>query len=184
MSRSHPKPWHRGSEFGDGPRRPLDRERRARWRYLARAHARAGRITPKGEWVLDELLSHLSREGRCDPSYARLGADAQTSSKTAERAVAAAEACGLLRWQRRIVRNGWRMEQTSNAYELLVPGDAEPRPHMPTSRAIKLESCSIVTLSIAGAPKLPVGPPPGFQERFAAKIAEERRLRAARCAPR
>jgi hypothetical protein len=179
MARLHPKPWHQGSEFGPGPRRPLDRERRARWRYLVHANARAGRIAPKGEWVLEELLAHLSKEGRCDPSYARLGADAATSSKTAERAVAAAAACGLLRWQRRIVRNGWRAEQTSNAYELLVPGDAEPRPHMPTSRAIKLESCSIATLSIAGVTGVLAGPLPGFQERFAAKIAEERRIRAA-----
>jgi hypothetical protein len=127
--------------------------------------------------VLEELLSHLSREGRCDPSYARLGAGAQTSSKTAERAVAAGAACGLLRWERRIVRNGWRAEQTSNAYELLVPGDPEPRPHVPTSKAIVLESCSIVTVSIAATP---AGPLPGFMARFAAKIAEEKRIRAAR----
>jgi hypothetical protein len=26
---------------------------------------------------------------------------------------------GLLRWERRLVRNGWRCEQTSNAYELV-----------------------------------------------------------------
>ena len=26
---------------------------------------------------------------------------------------------GLLRWQRRLVRTGWRAEQTSNAYELV-----------------------------------------------------------------
>lgn len=177
MDGMHPKPWHRGSVFGPGPRQPLDRERRARWRFLVHAHARAGRIAPKGEWVLEELLSHLSREGRCDPSYARLGAGAQTSSKTAERAVAAAEACGLLRWQRRIVRNGWRAEQTSNAYELLVPGDPAPQPVAPSSRAINLESCSIVTVSIAATDR---GPPPGYEARFAAKLVEERRLRTMR----
>jgi hypothetical protein len=32
---------------------------------------------------------------------------------------------GLLRWQTRLVRAGWRAEQTSNAYEL-VPSIAAP----------------------------------------------------------
>jgi hypothetical protein len=35
----HPRPWHRGSVFGDGPRRPLDREQRARIKYLLNAHS-------------------------------------------------------------------------------------------------------------------------------------------------
>jgi len=37
---------------------------------------------------------------------------------------------GLLRWDQRLVRDGWRVEQTSNAYELVpnaaVPGDGRP----------------------------------------------------------
>jgi len=41
----HPKPWHRGSVFGDGYRCPLDREKRARFRYLLNAWHRGGRLT-------------------------------------------------------------------------------------------------------------------------------------------
>lgn len=56
MPNSHPRPWHRGSLFGDGPRRPLDREQRARFKFLVRAHARAGRLPAKQQWVAESLL--------------------------------------------------------------------------------------------------------------------------------
>jgi len=35
------------------------------------------------------------------------------------RAITSMRDLGLLRWERRLVRNGWRCEQTSNAYELV-----------------------------------------------------------------
>jgi hypothetical protein len=47
---------------------PLDRERRARFRFLLRAHARAGRITPKTEWVSLALLKRLGEDDQCDPT--------------------------------------------------------------------------------------------------------------------
>jgi len=59
MSANHPRPWHRGSVFGVGPRRPLDREQRARFRFLLLAHARAGRLSPKAQWVGEALLKRL-----------------------------------------------------------------------------------------------------------------------------
>jgi hypothetical protein len=34
MSNPHQRPYHAGSVFGAGPRRPLDREQRARFRFL------------------------------------------------------------------------------------------------------------------------------------------------------
>jgi hypothetical protein len=102
---------------------PLDREQRARFRFLLRAHARAGRISAKAEWVGLALLKRLSDAGQCDPSYDTLAADAGCSVSTARRATAAMRILGLLRWTMRLVRVGWRAEQTSNAYEL-VPAAA------------------------------------------------------------
>jgi hypothetical protein len=121
----HPRPWHRGSVFGDGRRVPLDRERRARFRFLLHAHARAGRITPKAEWVGLALLKRLGADGQCDPTHDTLAADAACSARTARRATASMRGLGLLRWETRLVRVGWRAEQTSNAYEL-VPAAAPP----------------------------------------------------------
>lgn len=129
MPRSHPRPWHRGSLFGDGPRRRLDREQRARFRFLLRAHARVGRITPKAEWVGNALLKRLADDGRCDPSHDTLAADAACSARTVGRATVLMRALGLLRWQARLVRSSWRAEQTSNAYEL-VPTATQPGPRV------------------------------------------------------
>ena len=52
--------------------------------------------------------------------------------RTVRRATAAMRGLGLLRWQTRLVRVGWRAEQTSNAYEL-VPTLAAP-PVLPRAR--------------------------------------------------
>ena len=113
MSRSHPRPWHRGSVFGDGPRVPLDRERRARFRFLLNAHHRAGRITRAARDVGEALLRRLSVEGRCDPCHDTLAADAACSARTVGRATMAMRALGLVRWTMRLVRAGWRAEQTA-----------------------------------------------------------------------
>lgn len=123
MSAHHPRPWHRGSVFGAGPRRPLDREQRARFRFLLRAHTRAGRLSPKAEWVGKALLKRLGTDGECDPAHATLASDAGCSVRTVQRATVAMRALGLLRWTTRLLRAGWRTEQTSNAYEL-VPNAA------------------------------------------------------------
>ena len=123
---AHPRPWRRGSLFASGPRRPLDRQERARFRYLLRAHARAGRVSAKAEWVGQALLKRLSEDGRCDPCHETLARDAGCSARTVRRAIAALQSLGLLRWQTRLVRTGWP-EQTSNAYEL-IPRAAPPPP--------------------------------------------------------
>lgn len=178
------KPWHHGSVFGPGSRNPLTRERKARWTYLIHAHTRAGHITPKGEWVATELGEHLSRDGRCDPSYERLAADADVGVSTVGRAIKDMSIAGLLRWQRRIERSTGRTRQTSNAYELLVPGDADPRPTPrppPLPKSLKnLESGSTLDSNIATGWGVGLGVLPGHEARFAAKLAEEKRLRAAR----
>src|SRR5690348_12354056 len=123
MPSLHPRPWRRGSLFGPGPRRPLTRDERARFRFLLRAHARAGRLTPRGEWIGLALLKRLGVDGRCDPAHATLAGDTDCGERTVRRALVLMRALGLLRWQTRLVRAGWRAEQTSNAYEL-VPSAA------------------------------------------------------------
>jgi hypothetical protein len=113
----HPRPWHRDSVFGDGRRAPLDRNQRARFRYLLSAHRRARRLTRAGLDV--RLLKRLGEDGRLDPSQRTLAADSDCTDRTVRTALARMRALGLLRWQRRIVRAGWRSEQVSNAYELI-----------------------------------------------------------------
>ena len=118
MPTSHPRPWHRGSLFGDGPRTPLDRNGRARFRFLIHAHRRARRLTRAGLDVGEALVKRQGQDGRCDPSYACLATDADCDKRTVGRALADMRGLGLLRWTRRLVRNGPYVEQTSNAYEL------------------------------------------------------------------
>lgn len=129
-TRQHPKPYHRRSVFGDGRRVPLDRERRARYRFLLHAHIHAGRLPDKQGRVGLALLKRLSVDGRCDPSHATLATDANVGISTVQRATDTMRALGLLRWDRRLVRNGWRVEQTSNAYEL-VPAVGSIPPVLP-----------------------------------------------------
>jgi hypothetical protein len=123
MSNAHKRSWHHNSVFGDGPRQPLNRDERARFKFLLNAHHKAGRITRACRDIGLALLKRLGTTGRCDPSHATLAADAGCkTAKTAERATAALKALGLLSWVRRLVRTsatGWRAEQTSNQYCLL-----------------------------------------------------------------
>jgi len=132
MPTSHPRPWRRGSVFGDGRRVPLDRERRARFRFLLSAHRRARRLTPTAELVGSALLKRLGADGQCDPSHATLAADVGCSARTVGRATASMRDLGLLRWDQRLIRTDWRAEQTSNAYEL-VPA-AAPTAALPLPR--------------------------------------------------
>jgi hypothetical protein len=126
--------------------------------------------------VLEVLPDYLARDGRCDPSHARLAADAGVGESTVERALADAKALGLLDWDRRLVRTGWRAEQTSNAYVLLLPGAGEGAPPAPF-KSLKLESGYTVAVTVAA---LPVMDPAAQQARITAKLAEERRVRLAR----
>lgn len=116
--RANPRPWHRAALFGPGPRRPLSRDERARFRYLLDAHRRAGRLTPNGALVGAALLRRLGEDGRCDPAHATLAGDVGVCDRTVRRALVRLRTLGLVSWQMRLVRAGWRVEQTSNAYEL------------------------------------------------------------------
>jgi len=125
----HPRPWHRGSLFGDGPRRPFSADERRAWLERAELERRAGRMTSLYVDVARVLLKRLSVDGRCDPSHVTLAADAACGERTVRRALAALEEAGLLTWEQRLVRRPWpaggagatRAEQTSNAYVFCLP---------------------------------------------------------------
>jgi hypothetical protein len=120
MSTPHPRPWRRDSLFGEGPRRALGREQRARFRFLLSAHRRAHRLTPTTETIGNSLVRRLGTDGRLDPSHDTIATDVGCCARTVRRALDRLKEVGLLMWQRRIVRCGWRTAQSSNAYLLLI----------------------------------------------------------------
>ncbi len=125
----HPRPWRRGSVFGDGPRRPLSADERRMWLARAEAERKAGRLTALHVVIAGYLLRRLGVDGQCDPAHATLAHDAGCDPSSVLRALSALQAVDLLAWKRRLVRRPWpaggrgatRAEQTSNAYELLLP---------------------------------------------------------------
>ena len=125
----HPRPWRRGSQFGDGPRRPLSADERRTWLARADGERRAGRLTALHVEIARALVRRLGVDGQCDPSHATLAGDAACDPSSVLRALKALRTVGLVAWERRLVRCPWpeggpgatRAEQTSNAYELLLP---------------------------------------------------------------
>jgi hypothetical protein len=167
--------------YGTGERRSLDRNEKARFRYLVHAHTNAWngrkrRLERSAREIADALLDFLnSGSGQCDPPKEQLAAKAKVSEKTVERRLDDMRRLGLLRWQRRIERRGWRAEQISNAY-VLCPDVPEPPP-LPRASFQKpiLESSPGFTAKLTVAADVQqLGLPPGFAARFAAKLAEEK----------
>jgi len=125
----HPRPWRWGSLFGVGPRRPLSADERRIWLARADLERRAGRLTATHLLVAGALLRRLGVDGQCDPAHATLAHDAGCDPSSVLRALKALQAVDLVAWERRLVRRPWpaggrgatRAEQTSNAYELLLP---------------------------------------------------------------
>jgi hypothetical protein len=135
MEYAHPRPWHAGSLFVSGPRRPLSLGDRCLWLGKLGNALQARQISGKEYLAGRALLSFLGEDGRLDPSHAAIAERARCSERTVRRALARFDALGLLRWQRRLVRRpgAWRSEQTSNAYELVPNG----RPITPRAPAIQ-----------------------------------------------
>ncbi len=99
--------------FGDGPRRPMDRNAKARLMVFARslkakrpgdAGRHYGELTAKTVDVLEALLFefHNARTGQCNPSYERIAMKARCAKSTAQAAMRALEQAGLLTWVNRI----------------------------------------------------------------------------------
>ena len=115
--------------FGDGPRRPLSADERRAWLARADLERKARRLTALHVDVAEALVKRLGVEGQCDPAHATLAEAVGCDPSTVLRALAALRAVGLVTWERRLVRRPWpvggrgatRAEQTSNAYELLLP---------------------------------------------------------------
>jgi hypothetical protein len=123
---THPRPWRRGSVFGDGHRVPMDRERRAVWKARVEIHRRAGRITDGHSYVALALLKRLGTDGRCDPSHQTLADDSGESVDTVKRALKAPHGLGMVDWLRRLIRVGTRVRQISNSYLLWLGQPANP----------------------------------------------------------
>jgi DNA-binding transcriptional MocR family regulator len=105
----------------------MDHDRRAVFRARLDLHRRAGQITANQKIVGEALLKRLGEDGRCDPSHQTLADDSGESISTVQRALKAFRALGMVSWVRRLVRVGWRVAQTSNAY-LLTLGDTPGKP--------------------------------------------------------
>lgn len=172
MRRAHPHPWHKHSIFGDGPRAPLNRDDRARYRFLLDAHHKAGRITRAWRDIGLALVKRLGPTGRCDPSYATLAADAGCKcAKTAERALKALKKLGLVSWVCRLIRTsatGWRAEQTSNQY-ILIPSLASLKAPVACDR-LKVRETKPIDKSMASS-SLPLFT---YEERMAAQAGLDR----------
>jgi len=110
-------PYYAKSLFTAGPRHPLGRNARRIWLARAEIHRRSGAITALHVQIGRCLLNRLGVTGQCDPSHDTIATDAGCSERTVRRALARLNALGLLTWQRRVVRAGWRTAQTSNAYQ-------------------------------------------------------------------
>lgn len=141
MPNPHPRPWHSGSVFSDGPRHRLDREQRARFRFLLNAHRRARHLTPNAELVGSTLLRRLGTDGQLDPTHDRLASDVGCCPRTVRRALATLKMLGLVVWQCRIARSGDCINQISNAYVLIpVAGAVESLPLRKKDKSLK-ETC-------------------------------------------
>lgn len=128
----------RDKVFGLGRPRAMDRNAKARLMTLARALMRRreagkayGPVTAKTLAVLEALAwtFHNAATGLCFPSYDRIAEAAGCARSTAQAAVAALEAAGLLSWVNRLFKRRehgplgwrWRVYRTSNAYQLTDP---------------------------------------------------------------
>jgi hypothetical protein len=115
-----PKRWHHDSIYGDGPRRPLNREERAQWRgRITWLHA-LGQITRGTRDIGLVLADFLGADGRLDPSHDAIARRAHACPRTVRTALACLSRLGAVSWVRRLVRCGDRVAQTSNAYLLLI----------------------------------------------------------------
>lgn len=111
--------------------RPLDRERRAKWRWLV-GHARRNRRLSFAAAAVGQVFHDMhGQDGRIFPTHAALAAKAGLSVRAVRYALRALEGLGLIEWTRRAIGRGRQRRQTSSAYRLLLAGldalDSLPR---------------------------------------------------------
>lgn len=164
--------WRNDSFFGPGPRCPRTRDELARFRWLVNQNRGPRRLSPGHADVLLALAATLGADGRLDPSHAFLAAAARVSVSTVQRALDRGRELGLIDWQRRLVKAGWRTEQASNQYVLCCDSQID--------RADKIISCERGIEERAGASAGVSLPLTGGLEALSAMIAasEERALAA------
>jgi hypothetical protein len=114
----------------------LDRNDKARIIYLAekteiRTKAKGrktGSIGQGGLQVLRCLLHqfHNTSTGQCDPGYTAIQARTGMCRAAVAEAIKRLEATGIICVMRRLVRNGWRVVQATNAY--LFPASTPVHP--------------------------------------------------------
>lgn len=137
MRNQHPRPWRRGSDYTCAPRNALDRDQRHIWRRRIVAEARAGNLPGKAILTAEALLACMGSDGALYPSQQALADKAGVGVRTVVRHIDRMVDLGLVRKHRRLERRPWpeggrgatRVQQTSNAYELLFPSaHVTPKP--------------------------------------------------------
>jgi hypothetical protein len=152
------------------------------WRQRLLQERLMRNITEKQERVL-LYVRELVDGGHSEPAHGELAEALSISISVIKDALSRARALGLLEWDRQYatLADG-RCRQIANRYRLSMPQQSpQPRPdvrrHRPSKPAsLKSESSNFLP---TWSPHSGERPPPGFAARFAAKIAEEKRQRAA-----
>ena len=114
--------YHHASEFGPGPRTPLDYPTRRLWQARLKLERKPGGLTIGAARVGETLLRLLGDDGRLDPSHDTLATLACVHVNTVRRALVQLRDAGFVRWTRRLIRGPDGARQTSSAYELTMPG--------------------------------------------------------------
>jgi hypothetical protein len=158
------------------------------WRERLLTERLMHNITEKHERALLYLRA-LIEAGDAEPSQGEMAEALTISITVIKDALSRARALGLIEWDRQYatLADGSR-RQIANRYRLCMPQQSpQPRPdirrHRP-SKPASLKSQSSVSFLPTWSPHSGERPLPGFAARFAAKLAEEKRLRAARQAHR
>lgn len=158
------------------------------WRQRLLAERLMKNVTEKHERAL-LYLRDLIDAGHAEPSHGELAEALSISISVIKDALSRARALGLLEWDRQYatLADGSR-RQIANRYRLCMPTQSpQPRPDVrrhPKPRPAPLVSQSSVSYLPSWSSQCGERPLPGFAARFAAKLAEEKRLRSARLALR
>jgi hypothetical protein len=113
-------------------------------------------------------------------SHAAVAEALDVAVRTVGDAYRRAKGIGLLEWDAQFRDAGGVRRRTTNRYRLAMPlAEPEARPDLRRHRKPPLVPKLLPSCSAHSTDRLS-GPLPGFLARFAAKIAEEKRVRAAR----